>query len=313
MNVPVLRKTIRLPNLSAATIAVGAVMSFDERRVDFLTALRLFQRRLDLLLRAEHTSIIDFDDTTFHTRFMNRRIDQILAGLVTRSFRTTSLAGSFRGPLDAERFQNRLPVRLVFIARDQPWSPVFQAFRRFTHQQLRVLFRPFAVHHLQHKSMLRINRHVIPVVTTTGISGIVFVAIFLFLPNEVPLLVELKLLGLRGKIRRVRREVFPHALRQVACNESPFAGEFFPNDLFSASRSLPRHAQESKRPWIPEAANQKTPSPSAPKISSCKQDNTTTDVPCSCRNGLERGYYSRHELRVWNNFYSDSKNDSNRP
>jgi hypothetical protein len=313
MNVPILRKTIRLSNLATATIPVGPVLPFDERGVDFSTALRLFQCRLDLLFRAEHTPVINLDHSTFHSCFMHRRIHQIFARLVSRAFRTSTFAGAFRSAFDTERFQNRLLIRLVFIARNQSRSPVFQAFGRVVHQQLRVLFRSFAVDHFQHEPMFRINCNMIPIVATAGISRIVFVAMLFLFVNKVPLLVELEFLRLGGKPPRVRREVAPHVHRQVACNESRFASAFFPTDWSSSYRSPRRHAQGGRRLCPSAVVSRKKQFPDAPRIFPYRPDNTANAFSFRDRTKHGLGYFLHPEPRVEDSLYSGNKTFPNRP
>jgi len=71
------------------------------------------------VVSSEHTPVINLDHTTFHSYFMCRRTHQAFAKFVTRSFRATAFAGAF----DTECFQNRLLIRLVFIATRSQLSP----------------------------------------------------------------------------------------------------------------------------------------------------------------------------------------------
>ena len=139
---------------------------------------------------------------------MHRGIHQTLRNTITRSLRSPTLARPLRHTFFAERLQDRLFVRLVFIARHQARRLVFQAFRRLAYQLLRVLFRAFAIDDLQYEFVFRIECDVIPVIAATSVSRIVFVAVFLFLLHEVPLLDELDFFGVGGKSPRVRRGVF---------------------------------------------------------------------------------------------------------
>jgi len=120
----------------------------------------------------------------------------------------------------AKRFEDRLFIHSPFVARDQSRSLVFQAFRRVLHQQVRVLFRSFAVDDFQHKFMLGVNGNMIPVVAASGVSPqkglLVFVAMLFLLVNEVPLLVELNLVGVGGKNQPTRCEVLRRVRLRVA-------------------------------------------------------------------------------------------------
>ena len=219
MYVPILRKTITLANLSTTTISVRTILSLHKRRVDLPATLRTFQRMSNLLFRSEHRPIVNLLHSPLHTRLMNRRIYQILRRTITRLLRSTSFAHVFLGTWVTKRFKNCLFVRLIFITRDQSRRFVFQASRRFSHQPFRILFRPLAIDHFQYEFVFGIQGNVIPVVATTSVSRIVCVAVFLFLLNEVPFLVELNLFGQQGKKPRVRREVFRNVRQQVWYND----------------------------------------------------------------------------------------------
>lgn len=214
MNIPILRKTITLPNLPAAAVAVGAVMPLDERGVDCLAARRLFRRRRarsteslgDLFLRAEHRTIVDFRDATVFPRLVDRRINEVLRRNVKRSPRTARQTGRRRNVMFAERLQDRSFIRFPLVAGDQPGSLEIQAFGRVLDKCFRIVFRPLAVDDFQYEFVFGIQRDVIPIVAATSVRRIISVAIFLFLFDEVPLLVELNLFRLGGKAPRVRRE-----------------------------------------------------------------------------------------------------------
>ena len=141
MNVPVLRKTIRLPNLARATVSVRSVVPLDKRRVDLPTARRGRQCRLDLLVRAKHCSIVDFRYSAFLTGLTDRCIDQFLRRHEKNSSRTARQARRLRDVSLAEHLQNRLFIRFIFITRYQPRRIAIQALRRFLHQQFCSFFR----------------------------------------------------------------------------------------------------------------------------------------------------------------------------
>jgi acyl carrier protein len=73
------------------------------------------------------------------------------------------------------------------------------------HDPARVLFRPLAHDHTDHQPMLGVEGHLIPAIPLTAVGGVAGIAVFLRLGNEAPLLIELDLLGLRGKKPRTRR------------------------------------------------------------------------------------------------------------
>ena len=283
MNIPILRKTVTLANLAAATVAVRAVLTLDERRVDASTALRRLQCFGNLLFRAEHNPIVDVRDSSVFACLVNRRINQIFCRHVkctTRSSRQSRRRWNV--PL-TERFQNRLFIRFVFVTGNQSWSLVFQAFRRVAYQQLRVLFRAFAVDDFQHEFVFGVNANVIPIVAAAHISGIVFVAmLFLFL-DEVPLLVELNLLRVRGKNRPTRRGVLRRVHRQVACNGLRCRDQRSANALSSAFQSLRQRVREWKQRYLWVNAHRKKPYRDARKSVLYKSNNTTTVLSCSGR------------------------------
>ncbi len=313
MHIPILRETIRFANFPTATIAVGAVVSFDERGVDFFAAFRLFQRRFHLRFRTEHAAIIHLDNATFHTGFMHRYIDQIFAGLELAALRSPGFSGAFRCSLNSKRFQNCFLIRFVFIACDEPGNPVLQAFGGSLDQQFRVGFRAFAVDDFKHKFVFGIQRNVIPVVAAACVSRISCVAMLLFFSHEVPLFVELNLLRCGGKIPQVRREVFRHVRPRVLCNGSPCRNRLSIIGLFFSCHCLRQHVRESKQLFPLATGNRKKQSRDFRKISPCKHDNTTTALPCLARTKPEFRYYFRPERPVSGNFYSDNKTSKDRP
>ena len=312
MNVPVLRKTIRLPNLPTASVPIRPIVTLDKRRVDLPTALRLLQRQLNLFLRTEYRSIINFRYSTLLPRLVNRRIHQILFRTITRSLRSTSPAGTFRRSLFTERLQNRLFVRFVFVARYQPRRLEIQAFRRFLHQQFRVLFRSFAVDDFQHEFVFGIKGDVIPIVAATGVRRIIFVATFLFLPHKVPLFVELNLLGLWGKNPRVRRGELRRVRLQVLCNDLPSRDRLSGVVLFFAFRHRRRRVRGWRWRFLPAGGSRTKRFHVVRK--SVVYKSSSTVIGCRLvRRRPERGYFFRPEHRVGDIFYSDSKTYRDRP
>ena len=317
MNIPILRKTIRLANLATATVSIRAVLTLNERRVHTTTALRQFQRLGHLFLRAEHDSMVNVRHATVFSRLVNGCIDQVFRRHVKCSTRTTTQSRRRRNMSLTERFEDRLFVGLVFVTGDQTWNLVFQPFRRVLNQQFRILFRAFAVDHFQHKFVFGIKGNVIPIVTASGIRRIVFVAMFLFFPNEVPLLVELNLFRVRGTVllkmgQQVRREVVRHVLRQVVCNDLRYRDQLSPNVLFFAFHSPRRRVREWKRRFSPAIASRKKPCRDVRKSVVYKSSNTTAAC-CLGRNRHERGYFLHPEHHVGSSFYSDNKTCQDRP
>ena len=312
MNVPVLRKTIRLPNLARATISVRTIVPLDKRRVHFSATRRGFQSRQDLFVRAKYRPVIDFRYSPVFTGFMDCRINQIDRRDEKGGSRTTRQTRRFRDMPFTERLQNRIPVRFIFVTCYQSRNLGIQAPSRFLYQKYSLLFRPFAIDHFQHELVFGIKGDVIPIVTATPISRVVFVAIFLLLFDEAPFLVELNFLGVRGKKQRVHRVILPHVLRRAGCSGSPFADGLFPGGLFFASHFPRRHAQGGKRQFLLAIANRKKPFHDAQKIVVYKSGNAVIGYR-SARRWYERGYYFHPEHRVWGSFYSDNKTFSSRP
>ena len=312
MNIPILGKTVRLPNLSAATIPVCPVLTLDKRCVYLSAASRNRKGGLHLLVGSKHGSTLDFCHTPFGSCFVDRRIDQVRRRTITWAFRTPSFSRAFWQPLLAERLQDGLFVGMVFIARDQSWRLVLQAFRRVFYQQFRVFFRSFAVDHFQHEFVFGIQGSVIPVIAASGINRIVFVAILLFFPNEVPLFVELHLVCVGGKIQQVCRVVARRVAQQAGYNGSPFADALSSNGLFYASHFLPRRVPEWKLLSLLATANRKKPFLGVRKRIFCKRDNTTI-ASCWARIGLERGYFLHRKRRVFGTLYSGNKSFSSHP
>lgn len=313
MNVPMLRKTIRLPHFPAVAIAVRSVLPFDERRVDLATARRRFQRGFHLLRRAEHPSIIDLRHSPLRSRFMNRRINKAWLRSVTRSSRTSSTSSPFGHSFLTERLQNRFFVRLVPVARHQSRNTEFQALSRSSDQQFRIRLRSLAVDDLQHELVLGIQGDVVPIVTASGVSRIVFVAVFLFLFHEVPLLVELNLLRFGGKRQRVHHGVVRRVPRR-----SVHSVRRFDNPLRSVvpsceARFPRRDARRWRRLVVAANANRRAGFPAVRKISFCKPGNRVSECRCFSRTRFAAGYYLPRERRVSGSFYSHNKSFSSRP
>ena len=201
MNIPILRETITFANLPAT--------------------FRDFQCFLHLLVRPKDRPMRDCCDSSLHSRLMNRRIHQFFRRDKYRTTRTTAFSRRQRSRALAKRLQNRLLIGFPLVARHQSRRLIFQDFRRFSHQQFRVLFGAFAIHDHQHKFVLGIERNVIPVIAVANFNHMVCVCVamlFLF-EHEVPLLVERDFFGLRGKKPRVLRGVVPHVRQRVSYND----------------------------------------------------------------------------------------------
>jgi len=297
MNVPVLRKTIRLPNLARTTVAVRSVVPLNKRRVDLPTARRSRQCRLDLLVRAEHRSIVDFCYTAFLSGLTDRCIDQLLFRTITRTFRSASFSSTPWQSFFAKRLQKSLFVRFVFIARYQPRRLTIQAFRRFLHQQFRVFFRSLSIDHFQHEFVFGIKGNVIPVVAASGISGIIFVAVFLLFPNEVPLLVELNFLGIWGKNSPTLRGFVRRVLPPISYNDLRSRDRLSVNDPFFAFRILRQCVRGWQRWFFLANANRTKPFHVARKNAFCKSG-TGANGCRLLRKHPERGYFFHHEHRV---------------
>ena len=175
-----------------------------------------------MILRAKHYSIVNLFYTSLHARFMYRRIHQVRFGSITWFLRSPTFTGKTRHSLFPKRLKNRLLVRLVFITRNQSRRLELQTSRRILYQPFCVRLRPFTIDDFKDKFVFGIQCNVIPVVAATSVSRIAFVAIFFLLENEVPLFVELNLLGVGGKTPRVRRGVVRHVCLPIGCSGSRF-------------------------------------------------------------------------------------------
>lgn len=273
--------------------------------------------RLNLFFCPEYRPIVYFYHTSIHTGLMHCCIHQVLRCAKTCFLRSTAFSCWMRQILLSEGLKNCLPVRLVFVAGNQPRRFELQAVSRFLYQLFCICFRAFAVDHFQHKFVFGIKGNVIPIVTASGIRRIVFVAMFLFFPNEVPLLVELNLFRVRGTVllkmgQQVRREVVRHVLRQVVCNDLRYRDQLSPNVLFFAFHSPRRRVREWKRRFSPAIASRKKPCRDVRKSVVYKSSNTTAAC-CLGRNRHERGYFLHPEHHVGSSFYSDNKTCQDRP
>ena len=312
MNVPILRKTIRLANLTTASIPVRSIVPFDERRVHLSTTRRCRQSRLNLCIRSKYRPIINFRYTSLHSRLVNRRINQFSFRTITGSTWSPLPSRALGNSLFAERFKNRLAIRSPFVARYQSRRLEIQTFRRFSYQQFRVLFRSLSVDDFQDEFVFGIQRNMIPIVTTARVSRIVFVAVLLLFSDKVPLFVELNLLGVRGKKPRVRREVVRRVPRRVLCNGLRYRDRLLVNVRFSAFHCPRRHVRGWRRWFLPAVVSRKRPFHAVRKSVVCKSGSTTAGYR-SVHKYRGRGYFFHPEHRVWGSFYSDSKTCRDRP
>jgi len=312
MNVPILRKTIRLSNLTTTSVSVRSVLTFDKRRVHFATTWRQRQGCPNLSVCTKHRPVIDFRYTSLHSRLVDRGINQLPFRTITRSSGTPTSSCAFGDSFFAECFKNRLDIRSPFIARYQSWRLEIQTFRRFSYQQFRVFFRAFAVDDFQHEFMFGIQGDVIPIVAASRVSRIVFVTVFLLFSYKVPLFVELNLLGVRGKKQRVPREVFRRVPRRVLCNDLRYRDRLSINVRFSAYHFPRRRVRGWRRWFLPVIESQKRRFLDVQKSVVYKSSNTAIGC-CLVRKYRGRGYFFHPEHRVWGSFYSDSKTCRDRP
>jgi hypothetical protein len=110
--------------------------------------------------------------------------------------------------------------KVTHSVRDHTWSarPAARTTLEIRHQPPHIRRGAFAGHHTQDQPMLRIVRHVIPVVAPPLIGGLLVPAMALFLGDEGPLLVALDLAGTGGKRSPVPRATAGHGSRRPGCN-----------------------------------------------------------------------------------------------
>ena len=180
---------------------------------------------------------------------MYRRLHQVRLGAITWFLRSPTFTGKTRHSLFPKRLKNGLLIRRIFISRDQSRRLELQASCRILYQPFCVRLRPFSIDDFKDKFVFGIQGNGIPVVAATSVSRIAFVAMFFLLEYEVPLFVELNLLGVGGKTPRVRRGVVRHACQQAGCAGSPFGDERWSSGLSFACHCLRRRVREWKR-WF---------------------------------------------------------------
>ena len=77
MDIPLLGEAIALANLAGVAIAIRAVLTFDERRVDVSAYQRGLQGRLHIRRASEDHARFHLHDTALLPRLMHRGITQV--------------------------------------------------------------------------------------------------------------------------------------------------------------------------------------------------------------------------------------------
>jgi len=213
MEVPVLGKSVRPPDLARILMPVRAIVPLDKGDVDVAAARRTTQGLLQILPAPINDSRADAHHPAPAAVFVDRRVQQ-------SGRRTTARFGSAADPMLAAAriglsvdLQDRFTVRLVLIAGDQTHPPASRATVEVPHETMHILAGPLARHQGDDQLVLGIQGHMVPVVPAPLIRRVVGITLFFLFAHEGPLFVELDLLRLRGKRRPDRRAIGEHARR----------------------------------------------------------------------------------------------------
>src|SRR3954471_23812121 len=120
---PVLTEPVRLPRLPGVAVAVRAILSLDERRIDRPTRARPPQRRHHRGDRAEDHPSRDLDDPALLAGLLHRGVGQPLRSDLVGGLGTTALAGPGRRDRLAVSVEDRLLIGRIAVGGDQVHQP----------------------------------------------------------------------------------------------------------------------------------------------------------------------------------------------
>ena len=313
MYVPILRETIGLTNLAAIPVAVGPVLSFHKRRVDFVADLRQLQRRHHSRHSPKDNAEVNLHHPPLPARLVDGRVPQPGRRFIVRCLGPARLSRPLRHRLITIGFQDRPAVRLVFIAGYEVHRSVTGPLLEIRHQRLDLLDRPLARHHADHQAMLGIDGHMVPVVSLPSVVGVGRIAAFFLLAHKRPLFVELNLACIGGKRPRVRRGVGGRGRRPTDCNASPYLDAHPANGRFCERRSLPRYAP-ARRGLFPQVGSRRTAAyPFARKTVPCRFGSGAFASACSARSGRKPIGFRPRVFRNPGTQYSDNKTATDHP
>ena len=307
MYIPVFGKTVAFTNFASIAVAIRTIMPFDKSSINRAANSRCFYGSCHLGFGTEYNAQINLDHPTFSPHFVNRSILQLWRWNPTSTFGTTGSACS--------RWRNFLPislqdspfVRSVFIRCNQIHDTTASSSLKILHKLLDIFRGAFARHNANDQTVLRIISHMIPVISLLTISRVIIAAVFFFLADKCPLLVELNLACSWGKTPLTHRGLPRHALQRPNHTALPYLGVRPQADWFCGLHSLRRCA--SKRRWLfpYQASFQITAYPFVRKTFACMCGNRASEYACFCRTNRRQLDFLRPVCRNQDIFYSGSR------
>ena len=246
MNIPIFRKAVSFTSLSSVAVSICSIVSFNKSCVNRITDRRGFYRSLDLRFAAEDCSQINLNNSSFSASLMNSSIDQALNWETPSTFGATAFASMYNRGVFAVSLQNSPFVRSIFIRSDQIHNATISSFLKIQHKILNVFCCPLARYNTYHQTILRVVSYMIPVVSQPEVLRNIFITMFSFLKYKRPFLIELNLIGFRGKRLPTHREVPWHVRRRGVNNASQYFYLRQPDALFCGPRNLQRDAQTER-------------------------------------------------------------------
>jgi len=269
MNIPVLRETVSFTNLSGVAVSICSIVSFNKGYVNHITDRRGFYRSFDLRFATEDRSQINLNHPPFSSSLMNSGIDQALYWNTTRTFGATAFARMYNCGVFAVSLQNSPFIRSIFVRSDQIHNATISSFLKIQYKLLNVFCRSLAWYNAYHQTILRVVSYMIPVVSLQKVLRNIVITMFSFLTHKRPFLIELNLIGFRGKRLPTHREVPWHVRRRGVNNASQYFYLRPPDALFCGPHNLQRYAQTKRWLFSPQASYGTVACLFVRKIASC--------------------------------------------
>ena len=307
MNVPVFGETVTFTNLSSIAVTVGSIVSFNKGRINHPANRRCLYRRIDSGFAAEYSSQINLNHSTFPTYLVNSGISQAFDRNMPGTFRTATFAGKWWRNFPAVSLQNSPFIRFILIRCNQIHNTTMGPFLQISHKFFDVFGRAFARYNTYYQAMLRVIRHMVPVVSLSPIIRNIVITMLSFLTHKGPFLIKLYLIGFRGKTLPAHREAPWHVCRQAVNNASQYFCLRQPDVLFYALHSFRKCAQAMRWPFSHQASYGTRLCLFVRKIVSCTFGNIAAGYGYFCQICHRLTNYLHHVFRNLGIFYFDNR------
>lgn len=303
MNIPVFREAVSFTNLSSVAVSICSVVSFNKGRVNHITDRRVLYRSLHLSYVAKNCPQINLDHPAFSTSFMNSGIRQAFCRNTPRTFGATASASMCNCGVFAVSLQNSPFIRSIFIRSDQIHNATISSFLKIQYKLLNVFCCSLARYNTYHQTIFRVVSYMVPVVSLPEVLRNIVITMFSFLIDECPFLVELNLIGFRGKRLPTHREVPLHVRRRGVNNASQYSYLRPPGALFCGPHNLQKYAQTVRWLFSPQASYGTVACLFVRKIASCMFGSIAAGYGYFCRICRTRINYLHHVFRNPGIFY----------